>query len=50
MRALILAKDPLPLLNEVYAHIHREEGHQGMMYSPSSFEKSTLISTSTRGG
>lgn len=48
VQVLLLGKHSLPSLNEVYAYIHREEGHQGVM-NVSSFEKSALISTSNRG-
>lgn len=34
----------------MYAYIYREEEHYGVINLSSSFEKSTLIFTSTRGG
>lgn len=37
-------------LNEVYAHIHHEEGRCGVMTPTSSIEKSALVSSSSRGG
>lgn len=41
----------LPLtLNEVYAHVHREEGRRGVMNPASSIKKSTLVSSSSKGG
>lgn len=36
--------------NEVYTHIHKEEGPRGVMNLSSAVEKSTFISTSCRGG
>lgn len=50
VRVFILGIDPLLSLNEVYAHIHRDDKCQGVMNLPSSIEKSTLVSTTTRGG
>lgn len=49
MRILLLGKDHLPSLKEVYVHIHREEGRQGVINVTTSFKKSTLVSASTRG-
>lgn len=40
----------LSSLNEVYVHIHREDGRRGVMNVLSAIEKSTFISTSSRGG
>lgn len=50
VRALILGNDPLPSLNEVYAHIHREDRCRDVMNPSPSFEKSAFVSTSPRGG
>lgn len=50
VRVLLLGKDPLPSLNEVYAYIHREERRQKVMNVTASFEKSALVSTYTTGG
>lgn len=48
VRAQILNMN-LPPLNEVYAHIHKEEGKRGVMNPSSSVEKLTFISSSSRG-
>lgn len=50
VRALILRNDPLPSLNKVYAHIHRDDRRWEVMNPSPSFEKSAFVSTSTRGG
>lgn len=49
LRALILGNDPLLSLNEVYAHIHRDDRRRGVM-NLSLTEKSTPMPTSIRGG
>lgn len=49
VRAEILNMN-LSSLNVVYAHIHREEDKRGVINVPSAVEKSTFISTSSRGG
>lgn len=36
-------------LNEVYAHVHYEEGQHGVMIPIPSVEKSALVSSSSRG-
>lgn len=37
-------------LNEVYAHIHHEEGRREVMTPASSTKKSALVLSSSRGG
>lgn len=49
VRVLILRKDPLSTLDEVHAYVHIEELCQGVMATSFNFEKSTLVSSSTRG-
>lgn len=39
----------LTSVNEVYAHIHREESRKGVMNPSSAIEKPAFISTSNRG-
>lgn len=50
VRVQILNMNLSTFLNEVYAYIHREKRRQGVMNVPSPIEKSTLVSTFSRGG
>lgn len=50
MRSLIFGSDPLPSLDEVYTHIHRDDRHRGVINNSPFIEKLALVSISTRGG
>lgn len=52
IRVLILGKDPLPSLYEVFTHLSQEEDRRHLMVQPQQFvvNHSTLVTTSHRGG